>query len=128
VRPADAGSVEAADVRGAAGNRRRRMAEWFGVRCVFAHPQSTYEERITLWQADSFDEAVAVAEDDAATYADDTGAEFLGFAQAFVMSEEPGHGVEVFCLERESDLDPDEYLDTFFDTGNEREASLDEPV
>ena len=42
------------------------------------------------------------------------------------MAEAPGHGCEVFCLERESDLEPDEYLDAFFDTGGEREASLDE--
>jgi hypothetical protein len=102
------------------------VAEWFGVRCVFQHPESTYEERITLWQADTFDEAVAAAEADAESYAEETGAEFLRFAQAFVMAEEPGQGVEVFSLERESDLEPDEYLDAFFDTGDEREASLDE--
>jgi hypothetical protein len=102
------------------------MAEWFGVRCIVAHPESSYEERITLWQADSFDEAVAMAEADAEAYAEDSGATFLGFAQAFVMAEAPGHGSEVFCLERESELEPDEYLDAFFDTGAEREASLDE--
>ncbi len=40
---------------------------WFGVRCVFRWSASpTYEERITLWQADSLDDAIARAEDDAA--------------------------------------------------------------
>jgi hypothetical protein len=102
------------------------MAEWFGVRCIFSHAENIYEERITLWRADTFDEAVAQAEQEAEAYAEDTGATFLRFAQAFVMSEEPGHGAEVFSLERESDLEPDEYLDAFFDTGTEREASLDE--
>jgi len=33
----------------------------------------------------------------------------------------PGHGVEVFSLLRESDLPPEPYIDSFFDTGTERE-------
>jgi hypothetical protein len=102
------------------------MAEWFGVRCVFADPEGTYEERVTLWQADSFDEAVLLAESEATEYAADVGSVFLGFAQAYVMAEPPGNGVEVFSLLRDSDLDPDEYLDRFFDTGYEREAALDD--
>ena len=103
------------------------MADWFGVRCVFHDPEGTYEERITLWEADTFDEAGALAEAEAAEYAADVESTFLGFAQAYVMPEEPGQGAEVFSLLRDSDLDPDSYLDAFFDTGAEREASLDEP-
>ncbi len=102
------------------------MAEWFGVRCVFADPEGTYEERVTLWQAGSFDEAVLLAEAEATDYAADVGSRFLGFAQAYVMPEPPGHGVEAFSLLRDSDLEPDEYLDRFFDTGDEREAALDD--
>jgi hypothetical protein len=102
------------------------MADWFGVRCVFHDPEGTYEERVTVWKADVFEEAVLMAEAEAKDYAGEIGAQFLGFAQAYVMPDEPGHGAEVFSLLRDSDLDPDEYLDTFFDTGAEREASLDE--
>lgn len=102
------------------------MAEWFGVRCVFRDPEGTYEERVTLWSADTFDEAVLLAEAEATEYAADVGSQFLRFAQAYVMPEAPGQGAEVFSLLRDSDLDPDEYLDRFFDTGDEREASLDE--
>ena len=102
------------------------MADWFGVRCVFHDPEGTYEERVTIWKADVFEEAVLLAEADAKDYAADVGSEFLGFAQAYVMPDEPGQGAEVFSLLRDSDLDPDEYLDAFFDTGAEREASLDE--
>jgi hypothetical protein len=103
------------------------MADWFGVRCVFHDPEGTYEERITLWEADTFDEAVILAEAEATEYAADVGSTFLRFAQAYVMPEGPGQGAEVFSLLRDSDLDPDAYLDAFFDTGAEREASLDEP-
>jgi len=102
------------------------MADWFGVRCVFHDPEGTYEERVTIWQAGSFDEAVLLAEAEAKEYAADVESEFLGFAQAYVMADPPTHGTEVFSLLRDSDLDPDEYLDTFFDTGDEREASLDD--
>ncbi|MGB9373834.1 MAG: hypothetical protein WCA82_06720 [Jiangellales bacterium] len=102
------------------------MADWFGVRCVFHDPEGTYEERVTIWQAGTFDEAVLLAEAEATEYAADVGANFLGFAQAYVMPEEPSSGAEVFSLLRDSDLDPDEYLDAFFDTGDEREASLDD--
>jgi len=102
------------------------MADWFGVRCVFHDPEGTYEERVTVWKADMFEEAVLLAESEAKEYAAEIGAEFLGFAQAYVMPDEPGHGSEVFSLLRDSDLDPDEYLDTFFDTGAEREAALDD--
>ena len=44
---------------------------WFGVRCVFRWSQPlTYEERITLWEADSLDDAIALAEMDAQAYAE----------------------------------------------------------
>ena len=100
---------------------------WFGVRCVFRWAaRSSYEERITLWQAADFDAAVAMAEEEAEAYAADSGQEFLGFAQAYVLPAPPAQGAEVFALFRDSDLDADDYLDAFFDTGDEREASLDD--
>ena len=100
---------------------------WFGVRCIF-HWEDTnsFVERITIWEARDFDAAVMMAEQDAEEYAEEDGSTFLGFAQVFVMNGPPGQGAEVFALARDSDLDPDDYLDAFFDTGAERDVTLDE--
>lgn len=104
---------------------------WFGVRCLFrltgfarteGGDPHVYEERVTLWQAASLDEAIALAETEAADYADAaSGNEYLGLAQANALLDEPIHGAEVFSLLRESPLRPDAYLDAFFDTGTERQ-------
>lgn len=102
---------------------------WYGVRCVFRlgaeDPAGTsYEERVTIWQAASFEQAIAEAEADAGAYAGDpaeTGNEYLGLLQAYALPEPPGHGAEVFSLIRDSDLGADDYLDAFFDTGRERQ-------
>ncbi len=98
---------------------------WFGVRCVFRWSQPlTYEERITLWEADSLDDAIAFAEMDAQAYAERLNSEYLQMAQAYGIGQKrPVAGSEVFSLMRDSDLDPDAYLDTFYDTGQERQQS-----
>ena len=95
--------------------------EWFGVRCIVQLEDRGYEERVTLWRAADSAEALARAEDEATGYAEDIDGEYLGLAQAFHLFDEPGDGAEVFSLIRVSDLDPDEYLDAFFDTGDERQ-------
>lgn len=98
---------------------------WFSVRCVlrFAHgTRSTYEERVTLWRAARTDDAIVLAESEAADYAATVSAEYAGLAQAYALIGEPGHGAEIFSLMRDSDLPPDDYLDAFFDTGEERQA------
>jgi hypothetical protein len=102
--------------------------EWFAVRCVFQHGTEapfTYEERITVWRAASFDAAVAQAEADAAAYADQADCVHLGFAQAYRMYDELGHGAEVYSLMRDSDLPGGAYLTAFFDTGDERQGTVD---
>lgn len=101
----------------------------FSVRCIFrwqSRPDQVrkhiYEERITLWKANDIDEAIALAEREAQTYASDSGEEYLEFSQAYALVEEPEtNGIEVFSLLRESDLEPSQYLDAFFATGSERE-------
>ena len=54
------------------------LSGWYAVRCLFestwpaiekAGPSHHYEERITLWRAESVDEAVALAEAEAEDYA-----------------------------------------------------------
>src|SRR3954468_12388172 len=99
---------------------------WFSIRCIFRDLENgVYEERITLWRANDFAGAVALAEAEAREYAEAVGSlAYLDFAQAFLLTEEPMHGSEVFSLIRESSLERDEYLDTFFDTGVERQNKL----
>lgn len=110
----------------------RGMAqEWYAVRCVFRSAwaetseglppdEHLYEERITLWQASSMEEAIALAEGEAGEYADEED-DYLDLAQAYKLFDDPvAQGAEVFSLMRSSRLEPDEYLDAFFDTGEER--------
>ncbi|TDB82712.1 hypothetical protein E1264_31065 [Actinomadura sp. KC216] len=97
-------------------------AIWFGVRCVFRDSiAGTYEERITLWEARDFDDAISMAESEALEYASILdGVSFAGLTQAYFVGDAPGHGSEVFSLIRESDLNVEDYLGRFFDTGDER--------
>ncbi|MER5648636.1 hypothetical protein [Streptosporangium sp. NPDC002524] len=95
---------------------------WYSVRCVFRWepPRDVYEERVTLWRTASFDQAIVMAEREAAEYGSDEAMRYLGLAQAYRLPDdviEPG--TEVFSLIRDSDLEPEEYLSTFFDTGDE---------
>jgi hypothetical protein len=103
--------------------------EWFAVRCVVHHQgHQTYEERITLWHATSFDEAIALADDEARGYARDLDtAEYVGLAQAYLLDDQPDHGAEVFSLMRNSTLPPADYLTAFFDTGSERQQHSEDP-
>jgi hypothetical protein len=99
---------------------------WFSVRCLFrigAQEPATYEERITLWHASSPVEAVTLAEAEAGEYAADVAGAYLGLAQVYSMSDEPAHGAELFSLLRDSELQPDAYLDAFFDVGDERQGA-----
>ena len=99
---------------------------WYAVRSLFrtaGEPDSAYEERITLWRADSVDEAMEKAETEAAEYADFIGATyFADFGQAYHLADvPPRNGAEVFSLVRDSALPPKAYLDRFFSTGRERQ-------
>jgi len=98
---------------------------WFTVRCVLKH-EDFYEERLTLWLADDFDGAIALAESDAHAHAEVVGVEYVGLAQAFHLFESDLRpGVEVFSLIRQSELEPADYLSTFFDTGTELQQHSD---
>ena len=114
--------------------------QWFGVRCVFGQSKNqpwgphdlrdgeyAYEERITLWQADSADRAIALAEEEAHLYEEQILVEYLGIAQCYRLGDVIGAGAEVFSLVRKSNLEPGPYLDAFFDTGSEYQAPFDKP-
>jgi hypothetical protein len=112
----------------AAGNR------WFGVRCVFRWPEGSvravpdlpqqYEERVTIWRAADFDEAISLAKEEAERYAKEADFELLDHYLAYLWDDdlEPGHGAEVFSLNRNCDLDPGTYLETFITPGTEDEG------
>ena len=97
--------------------------DWYSVRCVFRDRDSArlLEERITLWRAGSFDEAVEQAEREAKEHASALNLRYLELAQDFKLSQEPCDGAVLFSLMRESDLSDEAYLTTFFDTGTERQ-------
>lgn len=108
---------------------------WVSVRCILHTERQGsrfYEERITLWQASSMAEAVERAETEAHEYARDTSSEgdttiYAGLAQAYLLFDDLEDGAEVYSLVRRSDLAPEDYLDTFFDTGAERtQGTLDD--
>ncbi|MFC1438949.1 hypothetical protein ABUW04_11815 [Streptacidiphilus sp. N1-10] len=104
---------------------------WYAVRCVFhwdAWEGTPYEERLTLWQAASMDEAIARAESEARTYAGEWGHRYLELAQCYRLATagRPGDGAEVFSLLRDSLLGEEAYLDHFFDTGQEHQGTTTE--
>jgi hypothetical protein len=106
--------------------------EWYGVRCVFQWTQREtrpYEERITLWRAESLDAAIELAEDDAREYAENLGATYLGLAQAYAIKEtELEPGAEAFSLLRDSPLPAEQYLDRYFDSGEEHQRRISDPA
>jgi len=99
--------------------------EVYSVRCLFAY-EGGYEERITLWRADSFAAAIALAEQEAEEFAERVEMPYVGLAQCYHLFEDPAaQGAEVYSLMRNSDLAPDDYIDAFFDTGTERQRNFE---
>jgi len=114
----DADGIERSEPEGA----------WFAVRRVLLHPDSTYEEQVTIWHSPSFEEAEARAHRAASELAEILEARLLPLAQIYRLAEVPGDGAEVFSLLRKSTLGPADYLSTFFDTGYERHRASDDPA
>jgi hypothetical protein len=80
------------------------------------------EERVTVWRADHIDDAIGLVEVEALEYAAAIDSEYLGLAQCYTMADDMVAGAEVFSLVRVSQLSASDYLDTFFDTGRERQT------
>lgn len=90
------------------------------VRCFIHMDDNYYEERITYWKTSSMDDAHNKAAEDARRYAANVGGVALDFTECYGMDEEPTEdGVEVYSNIRQSDLSPREYIERFYDTGNE---------
>lgn len=82
-----------------------------------------YEERIVLFKATSFDDAIKLAEIENAQYCKLSGFKPLELYQCFEIDSEPNDHSEVFSLIRRSELNGKQYLDSFFDTTNEQQTS-----
>ncbi|WP_408896454.1 hypothetical protein ACJ5H2_16205 [Nocardioides sp. R1-1] len=99
---------------------------WFTVRSHYRFAglhsgRDVYEERVVLFQALDAEGAIVQAEREAAEYAEGIEpCEVLPLFQSFTLFDEPRHRAELYSLMRVSDLEPDPYLDHFFDTGDER--------
>jgi hypothetical protein len=103
--------------------------ELYSVRCIFKHKdllgKFIYEERITVWETFSFEEAMMMAENEAKKYAGEINCVYTGLSQSFhLMTNEIKNGSEVFSLMRKSEKNTKDYLDSFFDTGNERQRNI----
>jgi hypothetical protein len=107
---------------------------WYGAKTIYKHSlieddiaKTLFEERVVLFQAIDFDGAIAQAEVEAEAYAVSNDVEYLGFMDVFhIFDEKVGRGTEVYSLMRESGLSEQDYLDRFYDDGNEhRQKSKD---
>lgn len=107
---------------------------WYSVRCIFRHKKRSdmtknylYEERITLWKAVSFDEAIELAEKEAKEYARNNECEYIELAQTYhLYDDEIAHGTEIFSLMREHNYTPKRYIDRYFDTNYERQQHYED--
>jgi hypothetical protein len=103
------------------------LLNWYSVRCHFRVDGRHFEERITVWQAVGFDDAIDLAEAEAEAYATTIDGEYLGSCDCFHLPDaamKTSQGAEIYSLVRSSELDPDTYLRTFFFTGSERSAEV----
>ncbi|HEX5365903.1 MAG TPA: hypothetical protein VFW63_04480 [Acidimicrobiales bacterium] len=100
---------------------------WYTVRTVVHRRyEGVFEERMTLWRRADADEAAEAALAESAEYAADVRGVDCGLAQVWEPYQDDvaglraqAEGCEIFSLSRKSDLEPDPYLNTFFDTGDE---------
>lgn len=103
---------------------------WVSIRHIIKNGP-VYEERVSLWEVPcekepaketpDFEMAKALARKEAEEYCGSLyEAVVLDFYQLFWMFDPPTSGSEVFSWIRDSDLSPEQYIDTFFDTPGER--------
>ena len=100
---------------------------FYAAKCLFRHDQLepvdgkayVYEERIVLVQAVSIDSAIEKAEKEAGEYAG-SGTVYLEYVNVFNLYDYILHnGSELYSEMRSSDLEPEQYINEFYDTGYE---------
>ena len=99
--------------------------EWYAVKGLFrwymkdGGQTDQVEERVVLFEAESFDHALDLAEAEAATYCvPDPEANFLiepaGWWHAYWIGETPAHGVEVFSRGAKTGLDSKSFVKRYY--------------
>jgi outer membrane protein assembly factor BamD (BamD/ComL family) len=86
-----------------------------------------YEERVTLVMARDFNDALARGEAFANEYAREHDAEYLGFIDAYEISDDIGDGAEVYSITRSSALQPKEFIDRYYDDGTQGSTRATSP-
>lgn len=105
--------------------------EWYGVKGLFrwhfkeGGNTANIEERIVLFFAESFEDALAQAEAEAAIYCEDDPQatyriESLGWWKAFAIEDIPGQGIEVFSRLCKTDLNADAFLRRYYPKAHDR--------
>ena len=103
-------------------------AEWYGIKCLVEHSGLSgepgllvYEERIVIFRASGFDQAIERAEREVADYAQRNGARYIGYCNAYKI-DAPAieDGTEVYSLMREVPLSPGEFITRYYDDGTDK--------
>jgi hypothetical protein len=107
-----------------------RMEEpWYAARCVFEHRDLSrlegtpcYEERIVVFRARSFREALRKGESEARGYCQDAvECRYLGFIEVFHLFEPAlKEGAEVFSVMRSKAMSKAKFIKTYYDDGSFR--------
>lgn len=111
------------------------MSNYYTAKSIYRHLEigneggevsSLYEERMVIIESDSFDNAVMEAEREALAYADQfDNVDFGGYIDVFELSiNDISPGSEFYSLIRRSNLNIDDYIDRFYDTGEECEREV----
>jgi hypothetical protein len=111
----------------------RGTEPWYAAKTVYKKwyvldgvAQTCFEERVVLFRAASFKDAIAKAEAEAKRYAASSERSvYLGFMDIYWLFEETvGDTTEVFSLMRDSDLSEEEYLARYYGDGDETLRAL----
>ncbi|MBL8851046.1 MAG: DUF4288 domain-containing protein [Planctomycetaceae bacterium] len=96
---------------------------WYSARCLFVinapegsiRPRRVYEERIVLFRAADFEDALRQAEDEARRYAASLeGCRYLEHVDVFhLFDDELVSGTELYSLFRNGDPDPEAFVENF---------------
>lgn len=80
-----------------------------------------YEERVLKISAESFEEAISLAEKSSISYASSVGGSYVDYVQCYQAKEysDENSVTEIYSLLRQSELGASEFLDLYEDSGGE---------
>lgn len=102
--------------------------QWYGIKCLIEHdglseePGShVYEERVVIFCAPDFDQAIARAEREVADYAQANGARYIGYCNAYKIDALAiEDGTEVYSVMREVPLPCADFITRYYDDGTDK--------